>query len=75
MQNNKEKLLQQALKEIGQHAVRLYDLMDPGTTIDIIFSKAEEIVVPTQLPKIRHLIIIKPNIHLALSLTPINNTN
>lgn len=74
MVNNKEEL-QQAIKEIGKCAVKLYDLMDPGTTIDVKLPDSGTIMTPHQTPKARRLIITKPNVHLALTLTPINNTN
>jgi hypothetical protein len=72
MLNNNNKL-QQAIKEIGQHAIKLYELMDSGTTVEVTFSGAEDIMIPGQSPKIKRLIITKPNMHLALQLTPINN--
>lgn len=63
--------LKRVMHEIGRHAIELHKLMKPGTTIDITFPEEKPILLPDELPKLNHLLIIKPEVYASIQLTPI----
>lgn len=74
--SNKTEELKGIMNEIGKHAVRLHQLMKEGTIIDIVFPEEAPILIPNQPPKLKHLLIIKPEVYASIQLTPIKgNTN
>lgn len=48
------------LNAIMDHAAMLYDLLEPGMTVEIKLEDAPSIVVPGQTPKQKKLYITKP---------------
>lgn len=72
MNNNEgqQKQMQKIINEISHHAIRLYELMEPGMSVDVAFPEVQDIVAPNKPPKVKRLIIIKPRVHLNIQLTP-----
>jgi len=61
--NNKEEM-RNILTEMTQCAIRLYDLMQQGMTIDFTFPDTSGLLIPNQPPKLKRLIITRPKLHL-----------
>ncbi|MEI8350080.1 MAG: hypothetical protein WCI77_07990 [Candidatus Omnitrophota bacterium] len=66
--DNKEQQqqMQQMFNEITSYAIRLYDLMQHGMTIELTFPDPNGIVIPNQPPKLRRLLITKPKLHVSI---------
>lgn len=71
---NKE-AIQAAAKEISSHAIILYNLMKPGTTLDIVLHEEKQIVTPNQTQEAKHLLITKPEICANIHVRPHANSN
>lgn len=67
--NHKEQM-QQLVNTISTHALSLYDLMEPGMTIEVTFPEPEAILIPNRPPKLRRLLITKPVMHIDIKLAP-----
>ncbi|MFA5015375.1 MAG: hypothetical protein WC549_07535 [Actinomycetota bacterium] len=64
MQENKKK----AIEKISHYAMDLYECMQPGEAADVIFQDPTELIVPGQPPRLKRLMIIRPQLHLTITL-------
>lgn len=61
--------LQNVINKMSQHALHLYELMQPGMTITVSFEEPKAILVPNAQPELRHIVITKPINLFGLKLT------
>lgn len=73
MDNNTE--LHALTRQIGKHAIELYNLMKAGSTIIITLHDEGGIVVPGQPSQVKYLIITKPDVCGNVHIKPAANTN
>jgi hypothetical protein len=52
--------IQRRLNAIRDNAAILYDLMEPGMTIDIQLEEPPAIITPNRPPRVKRLLITKP---------------
>lgn len=58
--DQKKNLFEEAVQKIAAHAGAIYDMLDEGMAVDIIFALKSDIVIPNRPPKTGRLIIMKP---------------
>lgn len=58
--DQKKKMFEEAVQKIAAHAGVLYEMLEDGMAVDIIFSLQSDIVIPNRPPKTGRLILMKP---------------
>lgn len=66
--NQAEEEYNRIINAIGNAAERLYDIMKPGQTLEVILPQADALLIPNQPRKVKRLLITKPNPHIQISL-------
>lgn len=64
-EEDQEKARQEAQRRIAaimDHACMIYDLMEPGMTVNIELEEPQQILTPNHPPKMKRLIVTRPAI-------------